>query len=103
MDRRAFLQSAAAAALTATIPAAGATAPPPATKEKMIGIQVGAASFVDEGTEKVLDEFQQDRYGKPAETISATRSLGSNSSGSMVTAFCASTSAGANCPAEVRS
>jgi hypothetical protein len=64
MDRRAFLQSAAAAALTATIPAAGATAPPPATKEKMIGIQVGAASFVDEGTEKVLDEFQQDRYRK---------------------------------------
>ena len=27
---------------------------------KMIGIQVGAVSFVDEGVEKVLDEFQQD-------------------------------------------
>ena len=26
----------------------------------MIGIQVGAVSFVDEGVEKVLDEFQQD-------------------------------------------
>ena len=26
----------------------------------MIGIQVGAVSFFDEGTEKVLDEFQQD-------------------------------------------
>jgi hypothetical protein len=27
---------------------------------KMIGIQVGAVSFVDEGVEKVLDEFQTD-------------------------------------------
>ena len=26
----------------------------------MIGVQVGAVSFADEGTEKVLDEFQQD-------------------------------------------
>src|SRR5262245_32719372 len=28
-------------------------------KKKMIGIQVGAVSFVDEGTEKVLDVFQE--------------------------------------------
>src|SRR4051812_30873860 len=58
MDRRGFLQSAAAAALTATAdrPAkAFATA-----TQKMIGIQVGAVSFADEGTERVLDEFQQD-------------------------------------------
>ncbi|HUK16215.1 MAG TPA: hypothetical protein VLW65_07355, partial [Bryobacteraceae bacterium] len=27
---------------------------------KMVGIQVGAVSFVDEGTEKVLDTFQQE-------------------------------------------
>src|SRR5258708_15708934 len=31
-----------------------------ATSKKMIGIQVGAVSFFDEGVEKVLDEFQQD-------------------------------------------
>src|SRR5450631_4434389 len=56
MNRRSFLQNAAAGALVAAAepaPAAPATA-------KMIGIQVGAVSFVDEGVEKVLDEFQQD-------------------------------------------
>jgi hypothetical protein len=60
IDRRAFLQSAAAAAIATTIPVVGATALPaaPKEKEKMIGIQVGAVSFVDEGTEKVLDELQ---------------------------------------------
>lgn len=53
MNRRNFLHTAAAGALAAApIPAA-----PPASK--MIGIQVGAVSFVDEGVEKVLDEFQQ--------------------------------------------
>jgi hypothetical protein len=51
MDRRGFLQAAAAGALTA--------AASPADR-KTIGIQVGAVSFVDEGVEKVLDIFQQD-------------------------------------------
>lgn len=60
MDRRAFLQSAAATALTATIPEAGAMALPATPNRKTIGIQVGAVSFVDEGTEQVLDIFQQD-------------------------------------------
>src|ERR1700735_449034 len=61
VDRRTFLQGAAAAALTASMPAAAeAEAPPAATKEKMIGIQVGAVSFFDEGADKVLDEFQRD-------------------------------------------
>ncbi len=54
MNRRNFLHTTAAGAL-----AAAASAAPPATN-KMIGIQVGAVSFVDEGVEKVLDEFQQD-------------------------------------------
>src|SRR5580693_4738726 len=58
MDRRAFLQSAAAAAVTASMPAA--VQAEVSTKEKMIGIQVGAVSFVDEGADKVLDEFQRD-------------------------------------------
>src|SRR5580693_5855473 len=58
MDRRAFLQSAAAAAVTASMPAA--VQAEVSTKEKMIGIQVGAVSFFDEGVDKVLDEFQRD-------------------------------------------
>ncbi|HTS26646.1 MAG TPA: hypothetical protein VMH81_12290 [Bryobacteraceae bacterium] len=55
MERRRFLQNAAAGAYAA---AQSANAVPAASK--MIGIQVGAVSFVDEGVEKVLDEFQQD-------------------------------------------
>src|SRR5215472_2961796 len=51
MDRRTFLQTGAAGALLAD--AAPAAAP------KMIGIQVGAVSFVDEGVDQVLDIFQQ--------------------------------------------
>jgi hypothetical protein len=66
IDRRLFLQSAAAAAVTTGMPGARATTAPDAQagilKDKMIGIQVGAVSFVDEGTEKVLDEFQRDAY-----------------------------------------
>ena len=50
-NRRDFLKaSVAAAGLPASVSAAGRT---------MIGIQVGAVSFVDEGTDKVLDTFQQ--------------------------------------------
>ena len=58
MDRRTFIQSASAAALAATAPAQRAAAAP--VTSKMIGIQVGAVSFVDEGVEKALDEFQSD-------------------------------------------
>ena len=57
MNRRDFLQNAVAGALTAATETSHAA--PPATN-KMIGIQVGAVSFVDEGVERVLDEFQQD-------------------------------------------
>src|SRR5579872_1212741 len=48
MDRRSFLQTATAGALLAQTSAS-----------KMIGIQVGAVSFVDEGVEPVLDIFQE--------------------------------------------
>lgn len=51
MNRRNFLHTAAATAMSA---AAQFTAP-----KKMIGIQVGAVSFADEGVDKVLDVFQQ--------------------------------------------
>jgi hypothetical protein len=50
MNRRNFLQT---AALAATQIHAAAPA------SKMIGIQVGAVSFVDEGVDKVLDAFQE--------------------------------------------
>jgi hypothetical protein len=60
IGRRAFLQNAAATALTAAIPTSRLAASPLTSREKTIGIQVGAVSFVDEGTEKVLDTFQRD-------------------------------------------
>jgi hypothetical protein len=55
VNRRSFLQSAVCAGLSlAASPPAGAAAP-----AKTIGIQIGAVSFVDEGTEKVLDTLQE--------------------------------------------
>jgi hypothetical protein len=50
-DRRDFLKTGAAAA--------GLAANASAASSKMIGIQVGAVSFVDEGSDKVLDIFQE--------------------------------------------
>ena len=50
IDRRGFLKSAAA-----SVPLMAQAAAP---QKKMIGIQVGAVSFIDEGTEKVLDILQ---------------------------------------------
>src|SRR5450759_4415583 len=55
MDRREFLEATsvvAGGALLGRLPRLGAADPP------MIGIQSGAVSFVDEGTENVLDVFQ---------------------------------------------
>jgi hypothetical protein len=58
MDRRTFLQSAAGAAIAAT--ASGANAlPAKLVSKKMIGIQIGAVSFLDEGVEQVLDHCEQ--------------------------------------------
>jgi len=55
VNRRDFLQSAVGAGVAlATSQVTRAAAP-----SKMIGIQVGAVSFVDEGTEKVLDILQE--------------------------------------------
>jgi hypothetical protein len=63
MDRRTFLQGAAAGTWSAAAkaPVFGEPVGTPAGR-KMIGIQVGAVSFVDEGVERVLDTFQQDAY-----------------------------------------
>src|ERR1700757_4403924 len=54
VNRREFLKIAAGAGAALAIPSTGAT-----VSSKMIGIQVGAVSFVDEGTEKVLDVIQE--------------------------------------------
>jgi hypothetical protein len=58
MDRRTFLQSAAGAAIAASASPTNAVAAP-LKSNKMIGIQIGAVSFVDEGVEKVLDECER--------------------------------------------
>src|SRR5215472_1012812 len=55
MNRRSFMQNAVAGALAS----AAASEPVAAAPSKMIGIQVGAVSFVDEGVAKVLDIFQE--------------------------------------------
>ncbi len=55
--RRAFLKKGAVLAAGAAVPMVFTPATAPAT-EKMIGIQIGAASFFDEGVEKVLDIVQ---------------------------------------------
>src|SRR5437870_4497260 len=55
VNRREFLKIAAGASAALAMPTSGHTA----VSSKMIGIQVGAVSFVDEGTEKVLDVLQE--------------------------------------------
>ena len=56
MNRRKFLQSGASLAAMAAMPPLLAKA---AATEKMIGIQIGAISFVDEGVNQVLDILQE--------------------------------------------
>lgn len=62
--RREFIKTtsgavAAAALGPALLSAATPAGPPPQAADKMIGIQVGAVSFLDEGTEQVLDLLQE--------------------------------------------
>jgi hypothetical protein len=63
MNRRDFIQASAGLAALAAAGPLGGLAPAMAAEEprsrKTMGIQVGAVSFVDEGTEKVLDIFQE--------------------------------------------
>jgi hypothetical protein len=58
MDRRTFIQNTSAAGIAAAVGARHGLAAP--VTQKTIGIQVGAVSFVDEGVEHVLDNFQHD-------------------------------------------
>src|SRR5262244_1361586 len=55
VNRREFLKIAAGVGAALAIPSSTEAAVP----SKMIGIQVGAVSFVDEGTKKVLDILQE--------------------------------------------
>ncbi len=56
VNRREFLKITAGASAALAMPTLGHAA---VSSNKMIGIQVGAISFVDEGTEKVLDVLQE--------------------------------------------
>src|SRR3982751_4493048 len=62
LNRRQFLTSTGALAVAAAVPEVLAQPPTtaPASK-KVIGIQAGAVSFVDEGVDQVLDVFQQNQ------------------------------------------
>src|SRR5438477_5258422 len=57
ITRREFAKLIAATGVAAGLPLEAQSAP-----ARMIGIQVGAVSFVDEGVENVLDRFQQDAF-----------------------------------------
>ena len=57
MDRRLFLQNVTSTLVAASLPGGDSVAEL-AKQEKMIGIQIGAVSFVDEGVSRVLDECQ---------------------------------------------
>jgi hypothetical protein len=57
VSRRAFMKLTAATGAYLAIPSLAQAAV--ASSDKMVGIQIGAISFVDEGTEKVLDILQE--------------------------------------------
>ena len=57
--RRDFLRSTALAAPAAFLPTGVRAAPAQTKPQKLIGIQIGAVSFLDEGTEQVLDILQE--------------------------------------------
>jgi len=59
LSRRDLLRGAAATGIAVCLPGIAGAADEPTTKTKMIGIQAGAVSFIDEGVDAVLDVFQQ--------------------------------------------
>jgi len=59
LSRREFLASAATATVATLASPRVQAADSQKRKERMIGLQIGSISFVDEGTEKVLDILQQ--------------------------------------------
>src|SRR2546429_9692685 len=62
MERRDFVAAGVAAGLARWAPGASPRGQPrrrPTADRPMVGIQVGAVSFVDEGTDRVLDGFEK--------------------------------------------
>jgi hypothetical protein len=57
LSRREFVKITAGAGAALALPAWGQA--PTVSSSKMVGIQIGAVSFVDEGTERVLDILQE--------------------------------------------
>jgi len=83
--RREFLQGAAGLAAVGAMPAVAQQLTPGAANPKnkqLIGIQVGAVSFVDEGVEQALDIFQQ--QGKVNAIFLATFTYGRGIAGRQV-------------------
>jgi hypothetical protein len=62
IDRRTFLQTAAGAAMTAAVVPTEALAAPSYKSKKMVGIQIGAVSFNDEGADQVIEECQKGAF-----------------------------------------
>src|SRR5262245_10640623 len=58
-SRREFIRTTTATTLAAALAPGTLRAAEPAPGEKMIGMQIGAVSFVDEGVEPVLDLLQK--------------------------------------------
>src|SRR6266581_2643378 len=58
VNRREFLKVTAGASTALAMPTSGHTT----ASNELIGIQVGAVSFVDEATERVLDMLQERAY-----------------------------------------
>lgn len=58
-SRRNFLKSTAMLTAAAFLPPGIRAAPEPAKQHRLVGIQVGAVSFLDEGAEQVLDILQE--------------------------------------------
>lgn len=77
VTRRQFLQASAAATLLPSVASAARPA-----REKLVGIQIGAVSFLDEGTERVLDVVQE--MGAVNTLFVATFSYGRGTGGRQV-------------------
>ena len=56
VSRRAFMKLTAGVSAALAVPSLGDAVP---SSSKVVGIQIGAISFVDEGTERVLDILQE--------------------------------------------
>ena len=80
--RRNFLKSAAIVTAGAFLPPEIRAAAAPAKPQKLVGIQVGAVSFLDEGTERVLDVLQE--HGGVNTLFLATFSYGRGTQGRQV-------------------